>query len=389
MQNKKAFTLAEIIVVIVILGLTAMIVLPPLVRKQIENAKRVKLKRIMEVYDYVLNKITVENGIIWDKALNDFASENDCENFQKYFKIVEGSGCRFKTADGVWWDISDIQNVIVGFNEDDLTHKMAKSDSNRAFYLLSWFDQNGSLRVDDLAAALGMDKDAITRLFDYINSKTTSSNSDTPKVKTITPYTSCINNYCIKYDKYGNMIAQGVNCHGNDIESCEDKAYNHHNYDGKGNLTGENCNEEGKNCSRYYAYDGKGNQTAQGWSCQGNDIGSCNNKYYYAYDDKGNKTGEGCNPQGKNCSYYYAYDGKGNQTGSGCNEEGKNCSIYNAYDGKGNQTAYGWNCQGNDIGSCKYKYYYAYDDKGNRTGEDCNPQGKECQITYTITYDEE
>ena len=310
MQNKKAFTLAEIIVVIVILGLTAAIVLPPLVRKQIENAKRVKLKRIMEVYDYVLKKITVDNSIRGDRELNDFASENDCENVQKYFKIVEGSGCRFKTADGVWWDISDIQNVIVGFSEDDLTHKMAKSDSNRAFYLLSWFDQNGSLRVDDLAAALGMDKDAITRLFDYINSKTTSSNSDTPTRKTITPYTICNNDgKCYKYDKYGNQIAHDLNCYGKDIGSCDYYYYNPV-YDEKGNITGLYCDEDGGNCALHYAYDKKGNKVAYADVCHGNDMDSCDYKEYYAYDYKGNKTGEVCNPQGKECqeTYTITYD---------------------------------------------------------------------------------
>ena len=177
-ERKAAFTLAETLITLTILGVIAAITIPGVVRRQIEAANRTKIKKAMKVYDFVMNNMTVENGIKDNTALKNFAGDenNNCAGSSSYFKIAEGSGCRFKTSDGVWWDISDINRVIIALKEEDLNKTTADSDTNRAFYLLSWFDDNGTLRIDDLAAATGGDKDIIAKVYDFISAKTKTSN---------------------------------------------------------------------------------------------------------------------------------------------------------------------------------------------------------------------
>ena len=107
----------------------------------------------MTVYDTALNKMVIENGIKSDTALSDWAdsnTKNDCTNTSAYFKVsrnleLNGSEthCKFRASDGVFWDISDIKKPLVALREQDLNAETAQSDTNRAFYMFGWFDENG------------------------------------------------------------------------------------------------------------------------------------------------------------------------------------------------------------------------------------------------------
>ena len=114
-RNKKAFTLAETLITLTILGVVAAITIPGLVRRQIEAANRTKIKKAMSVYDTAINKMVIENGIKDNAALVSTAgnADNNCAGSSPYFKISQGSGCEFKTSDGLWWNISDIENPII------------------------------------------------------------------------------------------------------------------------------------------------------------------------------------------------------------------------------------------------------------------------------------
>ena len=166
-KNKKAFTLAEMIAVVVILGITAAIVVPPLVRKQIEAAERTKLKEIIRVYDFYMNKITVEHDLKSNNAVQEWA-DDDCHNTSAYFKATKflknkdgkNNFCIFRTPNGVWMDISNILNPKVSFDENF-------NDPNKTFDLVSLFDENGSLRVDDLSKP-GDYYDELVKLYDFI-----------------------------------------------------------------------------------------------------------------------------------------------------------------------------------------------------------------------------
>ena len=120
MKDKKAFTLAETLIVLVILGVIASITIPAIVRRQMEAQNRAKIKKSMTVFDTTINKIVIENQLKSDRAVQDWAGEN-CENSINYFKVNSFSKnndgadntCRFRASDGVWWDISDILNPKV------------------------------------------------------------------------------------------------------------------------------------------------------------------------------------------------------------------------------------------------------------------------------------
>ena len=175
MKKYNAFTLAETLIVLVILGIIASITIPAVVRRQMEANNRARIKKSMTVYDTAINKFIVENDLKSDAAVYQIAPKNNCTFTSQYFKAVENieengnqNLCKFKSADGVWWDISDILNPIIGLNKDDLTDV----NSNTSFKLSAKFDQNGSLRVDDLAYEIKLnsnDLKALEKIYAFIN----------------------------------------------------------------------------------------------------------------------------------------------------------------------------------------------------------------------------
>ena len=174
MKNKKAFTLAETMIVLVILGVVAAITIPALVRNQIDSQNRTRLRKAMTVYDTAINKMVVENGIKSNDALiNEFNADhnnNSCAKSRAYFKSTQdgANDCTFRASDGVWWNIEDITHPIIAFNENDLGEADVMN-SNKAFRLVGYLDDNGSLRVGDLANATGDDKDSLTKLYKFAN----------------------------------------------------------------------------------------------------------------------------------------------------------------------------------------------------------------------------
>ena len=168
--KRAAFTLAETLIVLVILGVVAAITVPALVRNQMEVQNRTRLRKAMTVYDMAINKMVVENNFKSNTALTDWANGNNCVNTREYFKIVHDgkNGCIFSTAGGLWWNISDITKLIVGFNENDIE----AANSTTSFQLVSHFDPNGALRVDDLAYELKInsdDLDSLQKIYAFIN----------------------------------------------------------------------------------------------------------------------------------------------------------------------------------------------------------------------------
>ena len=146
----------------------------------------------MTVYDTALNKMVVENGIKSNDALiNEFNAENNnnsCAKSRAYFKTSQdgANDCTFRASDGVWWNISDINHPIIAFNEDDLNK--ADEENNKAFHLVGYIDDNGSLRVSDLAQATGDNQEYLTKLYNFVNNK---KNSSSGEVAQKSPFDEC------------------------------------------------------------------------------------------------------------------------------------------------------------------------------------------------------
>ena len=172
-RKEKAFTLAETLITLTILGVIAAITVPMLINKQMEAANRTKLKKAMAAYEKALNQMIIDNDVKKDiaSALN----KAGCTITTEYFKKNDGAGCRFKTADKVWWDITDIEHPVISLSDDkkdetfDNLKTLAKSDDKKIFELVGYIDDKGILRINDLGVATGDNKTILTKLYGFIN----------------------------------------------------------------------------------------------------------------------------------------------------------------------------------------------------------------------------
>ncbi len=113
--NKKAFTIAETVILLVVIGTIVVLSIPSIVNNHLKSTNKIKLKKAMESYSFILQTMVTENHINSNSKMRIWADteQNNCANTSVYFKIREGADCRFKTTDNIWWDISDIENPII------------------------------------------------------------------------------------------------------------------------------------------------------------------------------------------------------------------------------------------------------------------------------------
>ena len=243
-RGKAAFTLAEAMIVLVILGVIASITIPAVVRRQMEANNRAKIKKSMTVYDTGINKIVIENQLKSDRAVQDWAGVN-CENSINYFKVNSFSKkedetdnlCRFRASDGVWWNISDILNPIIALKEDELDDDTLAT----TFTMSAAFDQNGSLRVNDRGFA--PNNLNIKKIWNYVlNEKT----QVCYRSKQITSFGGVY-----EYNSQGKQTAYYEGCDGSGNNCTYSEKYE---YDRNGNKTAEyyGCEGKGNNCSNSY-----------------------------------------------------------------------------------------------------------------------------------------
>ena len=112
----------------------------------------------MASYEKAINFIILENDIKSTEELKDFGEEENCKFSKAYFKTVQdgANDCIFKTADRVWWDITDLTNPIL-ILKDSLKDKtktelqtLAKNINDKTvFSMVGRFDDIGTLRVND------------------------------------------------------------------------------------------------------------------------------------------------------------------------------------------------------------------------------------------------
>ena len=109
-SNKKAFTLAEVLITLSILGVVAALTIPNLVNRQSDIAAQTKLKKAISNYHDVVEVFLIEN----ETASAATMMGDNCANAGNYFKIAERNNCIFKTADGARWEFdSATGNAVV------------------------------------------------------------------------------------------------------------------------------------------------------------------------------------------------------------------------------------------------------------------------------------
>ena len=87
--KKCAFTLAETLIALTVLGIIAAITIPPLVKRNQQAQDRLRIKKGMTIYDMLMSKMLIENNIKSLNELKTWANKENCPDSSKYFKIVE------------------------------------------------------------------------------------------------------------------------------------------------------------------------------------------------------------------------------------------------------------------------------------------------------------
>ena len=348
MRSKRAFTLAETLITLTILGVVAAIVVPALINRQTEAANRTKLKKAMTMYEKALSTMILENDLKTNQALIDFGAEGTCDNTRPYFKTVEDgiNNCRFKTADRIWWDISDIENplIILKDNKKEETletlRPLAKDTTDNTIYaMVGHIDNLGILRIDDLGVETGDNNLYLTKLYNFAN--------NVGKNKEQKCDISCT------IAKYGNNGECSSPVYDDETDSCTNCKSCNYVY---------NCNYAHNKCS-ISLYDENGKMQLSSEGCpiidmHGNlDIQQCNS---YTVPPEISILNNGviqkiykndCNIEGESCRSHYLTQTKTNEQGQtiwykdACSIDGKECQniTLSRYDGITTNTLDGFN----------------------------------------------
>ena len=246
-----AFTLAETLTVLSIMGIVAALTIPALYSRHTQTVNITKVKKSMTTYDAVIKRIKAENNLSTEEKFDNYVNKlENCGNTTKYFIKTEGNGCRFKTSDGVWWDLTNIKRPVIAFSQKAINDATAsEADYKNSFYFVSSFDDENILRVNDFSYENGANAQILAHLFDFVNktdkystelanntsetnnnnltdldntenTNTTSTNeNESIETQTNTPKSKLEDSQSELYNPYPNACPADVNC--NTVESYE------------------------------------------------------------------------------------------------------------------------------------------------------------------------
>ena len=169
--KQNAFTVAETMIVLIILGTLFTLIIPSTINKHRENINRVKIKKAMAYYEVVFKKLVVDNHIMTDTGFDRKLQTNNCDKIKKQFKIIEtdsANPCIFRSAEDIWWNVTDFKAPLVSV-------KKANIDANNEpgickLFRFSGHIVNGVLRINDMGYITDADeKRALEKTYGYIN----------------------------------------------------------------------------------------------------------------------------------------------------------------------------------------------------------------------------
>ena len=231
-KNKKAFTLAETIIVLVILGLVATLTVPNLINKQKETTQRTKVKKAMATYETAINKMLLEH----DRSFDNLNSAG-CDTKTSYFKYIKRdttNTCIFQSPDKLWWDVSNIERPMIAFEQSNLTVQTANAADNKdAFVMVGRFDDQGILRVDDLAYETQHSlkdsnnyesKAQLEKLYGFAGISNEVSN---PMEDIINKYCNCSGENCCKNECLNETVCleKNIECTNINATSCSNRSH--------------------------------------------------------------------------------------------------------------------------------------------------------------------
>ncbi|MDD3237980.1 MAG: type II secretion system protein [Candidatus Gastranaerophilales bacterium] len=162
MKEQKAFTLAEVLITLVIIGIIAALTIPSLLNKTNDEEKKVGVKKAYSVLHQAVMKFEADSGENLEDLTNK-CSDDQCwydEFYSKYFNIVssmppeQAKACHeiddysgtitFYTADGMAFSISN-NYILIDVNGDrgpnTITHYANELNDGYVFEL-SYYNGN-------------------------------------------------------------------------------------------------------------------------------------------------------------------------------------------------------------------------------------------------------
>ena len=119
-SGKKAFTLAEVLITLSILGVVAALTIPALVNRNSDIAAQTKLKKAIAAYETAAAVYMAESGKANTDAWLSDKGTASCDNVGSYFKIVNTvagtNNCEFTTSDGVLWRFNGTSGYAVAYD---------------------------------------------------------------------------------------------------------------------------------------------------------------------------------------------------------------------------------------------------------------------------------
>ena len=118
MKNfKKGFTIAEVIVTLVLIGIVAAISIPSIYINHQKRVDRTRIKNAIVTFDSLIREVDISLGRAATTAnIKDELINRDCQNLPNHMTIVYNKGCIVSTPDGTWWDFT--QPKAQGNNND-------------------------------------------------------------------------------------------------------------------------------------------------------------------------------------------------------------------------------------------------------------------------------
>jgi len=103
--NKKAFTLAEVLITLSILGVVAAMTIPTLVNRQSDIAAQTRLKKAISNYHDLVEVYLIDSGESDAKNMFTTVGGVNCSNAGEFFKMTNQDNCKITAADGAYWEI--------------------------------------------------------------------------------------------------------------------------------------------------------------------------------------------------------------------------------------------------------------------------------------------
>ena len=196
----KGFTMSEAIVALSVLGIIAVLTIPSVLNSQGENKNKLKLRKAMSVYAVAYNNILMENNLLTENKFIEWRKNDIKKGYSGHrsnFKIINEStsypNCRFKTSDGIWWDIcgendSNINNPVIIIDEKyqdksraelEALSKIDEEDNKRVhvYTLVGRRDnETGLLKINDIRYENRLanniaNRQYLEKIYSYLNNR--------------------------------------------------------------------------------------------------------------------------------------------------------------------------------------------------------------------------